>query len=202
MRTSSRTPLRAGVTAALLPLCLAVPALSAPASANTPDRVGIVGPTTTVNPSMQAVRVSVHDNGAPVAGATVQLQRETRGGWAPAGTITTDGQGEHASRPGAGLLERAEAALGGQQHAAARHRGALRAAPGSVQAIGPGVLGAVDAGALGVPGGGGRHVQDARRGRRQRGSPASSCGRAVCGCAHPYGAHERTSLREVVIRPL
>lgn len=93
MRTSSRTPVRTGITAALLPLCLGVPALAGTASADTPSRVGIVGPTTTVSPSRQAVLVSVHDNGAPVAGAKVQLQRETRGGWAPAGTITTDGQG-------------------------------------------------------------------------------------------------------------
>jgi cell wall-associated NlpC family hydrolase len=107
MRTSSRarhatpatvrTPLRTGLTAALLPLCLAVPAVgttafTAPAAAAT-KAVGIAGPTGVVTPGLRPVNVSLSADGRPVAGARVQLQVATSRGWVPAGSITTGANG-------------------------------------------------------------------------------------------------------------
>lgn len=107
MRTSSRarhakpaatrTTLRTGLTAALLPVCLAVPAVgvsafTAPAAAAT-KAVGIAGPTGVVTPGLRAVNVSLKTDGRPVAGARVQLQVATSRGWVPAGSVTTGGQG-------------------------------------------------------------------------------------------------------------
>ena len=80
MRTSSRarhakpaatrTTLRTGLTAALLPVCLAVPAgggtaIAAPAAAAT-KAVGIAGPTGVVTPGLRAVNVSLDADGRPV----------------------------------------------------------------------------------------------------------------------------------------
>ena len=110
MRTSSRarhaapaatrTTLRTAVTAALLPVCLAVPAVgatafAAPAAAavKAPAVVGIAGPNGVVTPGLRAVSVSLQAAGRPVAGARVQLQVATARGWAGAGSVTTGGNG-------------------------------------------------------------------------------------------------------------
>ena len=109
MRTSSRarhakpaatrTTLRTGLTAACLPLCLAVPAvgtaLAAPAaaSARVAGVVGIAGPNGVVTPGPRPVGVSLSAAGRPVAGAPVQLQVATSRGWVPAGTVTTGANG-------------------------------------------------------------------------------------------------------------
>lgn len=107
MRTSSRarhaspaavrTPFRTGLTAALLPLCLAVPAvgvtaIAAPAAAAT-KAVGIAGATGATTPGLRPVNVSLRADGRPVAGARVQLQVATSRGWAPAGSVTTGANG-------------------------------------------------------------------------------------------------------------
>jgi cell wall-associated NlpC family hydrolase len=110
MRTSSRarhakpaatrTTLRTGLTAALLPVCLAVPAvgvtaLAAPAAASTQAAayVGIAGPNAVVTPGLRAVNVSLQAAGRPVPGARLQLQVATSRGWAGAGTVTTGANG-------------------------------------------------------------------------------------------------------------
>ena len=106
MRTSSRarhakpavtrTTLRTGLTAALLPLCLAIPtmggtAAAAPQAAGT--YLGLAGPTVTVNPGRYAVSVRLTTQGGPVAGAPVRFERATSRGWRSAGTVATNRQG-------------------------------------------------------------------------------------------------------------
>ena len=97
---ATRTTLRTGLTAALLPVCLAVPAvgvtaLAAPAAAapKAAGYVGITGPNGVVTPGLHAVNVSFATAGRPVPGARVQLQVATSRGWAPAGSVTTAGNG-------------------------------------------------------------------------------------------------------------
>jgi cell wall-associated NlpC family hydrolase len=126
MRTSSRarhakpaatrTTLRTGLTAALLPVCLAVPAVgvtafAAPAAAATKS-VGIAGPSSAVTPGLRPVNVSLKTDGRPVAGARVQLQVATARGWVPAGSVTTgrNGHSTAALRFGASTRVRAIAA--------------------------------------------------------------------------------------------
>ena len=110
MRTSSRarhakpaavrSTLRTGLTAALLPLAMAVPAaagtaVAAPAAAavRPATYLGLAGPTTTVTPGRHAVRVRLTTAGQPVAGAPVRFERATARGWLNAGTVRTDAQG-------------------------------------------------------------------------------------------------------------
>ncbi len=107
MRTSSRarhakpaatrSALRTGLTAAVLPVCLAVPAvgLAAPAAAapKAPAVVGIAGPTGVASPGLRPVTVSLKTAGRPVAGARLQLQVATSRGWVGAGSVTTGGNG-------------------------------------------------------------------------------------------------------------
>ena len=96
-----RTSFRTGVTAAVLPLALAVPALattavaapSAAAAVRAPVYLGIEGPSRTVTAGRHAVRVRLTDRGAPVAGAAVRFERATARGWLSAGTVRTDRQG-------------------------------------------------------------------------------------------------------------
>lgn len=110
MRTSSRarhvkpaatrTTLRTGLTAALLPVCLVVPAVGltafaapAAAAAKAPGVVGISGPAGVVTPGLRAVNVSLKAAGRPVPGARIQLQVAGARGWAPAGSVTTGANG-------------------------------------------------------------------------------------------------------------
>jgi len=96
---ATRTTLRTGLTAALLPMCLAVPvvgtAFAAPAAAATqaPGVVGIAGPTVAVTPGLRAVNVSLSAGGRPVAGARLQLQVATARGWTGAGSVVTGANG-------------------------------------------------------------------------------------------------------------
>jgi cell wall-associated NlpC family hydrolase len=97
---ATRAAVRTGLTAAVLPLCLAVPAvgttvLAAPAAAagKAPAVVGLAGPTGVVNPGLRAVSVSLASAGRPVPGARLQLQVATSRGWAPAGTVVTGANG-------------------------------------------------------------------------------------------------------------
>ena len=100
VRTTLRTTLRTGLTAAVLPVCLAVPAvgttaLATPAAAapKAAGVVGISGPTGAITPGLKAVNVSLSAAGRPVAGARVQLQVATARGWTPAGSVVTGGNG-------------------------------------------------------------------------------------------------------------
>ena len=97
---ATRTTLRTGLTAVLLPVCLAVPAVgatafAAPAAAATkaPATVGIAGPNGAVTPGLRAVNVSLQAAGRPVPGATLQLQVATARGWVGAGSVTTGANG-------------------------------------------------------------------------------------------------------------
>jgi peptidoglycan DL-endopeptidase CwlO len=92
---ATRTTLRTGLTAALLPVALAVPvgtAFAAPAAAAT-KTVGITGPAGVVTPGLRAVNVSLKTDGRAVAGARVQLQVATARGWVGAGSVTTGRNG-------------------------------------------------------------------------------------------------------------
>ena len=127
MRTSSRarhakpaatrTTLRTGLTAALLPVCLAVPAvgvtaLAAPAAAAT-KVVGIAGPTGVSTPGLRPVNVSLEAAGRPVPGARVQLQVATSSGWTPAGSVTTGGNGHSTAALRLGATTRVRAVAAG-----------------------------------------------------------------------------------------
>ena len=93
----TRSTFRTALTAVVLPMCLAVPAVgtafTAPAAAASRAVVGISGPDAVVTPGLHAVKVSLGADGRPVAGARVQLQVATARGWAPAGTVTTSASG-------------------------------------------------------------------------------------------------------------
>ena len=127
MRTSSRarhakpaavrSTLRTGLTAALLPVCLAVPAvgvtaIAAPASAAT-KVVGIAGPSGVLTPGLRAVNVSLKTDGRPVGGARVQLQVATARGWAPAGSVTTGANGHSTAALRFGATTRVRAIAAG-----------------------------------------------------------------------------------------
>jgi cell wall-associated NlpC family hydrolase len=127
MRTSSRarhakpaatrTTLRTGLTAALLPVCLAVPAVgvtafAAPAAAAT-KVVGIAGSTGVAAPGLRPVNVSLKAAGRPVAGARVQLQVATARGWANAGAVTTGGNGHSTAALRLGATTRVRAIAAG-----------------------------------------------------------------------------------------
>jgi cell wall-associated NlpC family hydrolase len=97
----TRSTFRTALTAVVLPMCLAVPAVGtaftapAAAAAKAPGVVGIVGPDGVVTPGLRPVTVSLAAAGQPVPGARLQLQVATARGWADAGTVTTgaDGRG-------------------------------------------------------------------------------------------------------------
>ena len=113
----TRTTLRTGLTAALLPMCLAVPAVgvtafTAPAAAAT-KVVGIAGPTGVVAPGLRPVNVSLSSAGRPVAGARVQLQVATSRGWVPAGSVTTGGNGHSTAALRLGATTRVRAVAAG-----------------------------------------------------------------------------------------
>ena len=127
MRTSSRarhakpavtrTSLRTGLTAALFPMCLAVPAVgvtafAAPASAAT-KAVGIAGPTGVAAPGLRPVNVSLRSDGRPVPGARVQLQVATSRGWAHAGSVRTGGNGHSTAALRLGATTRVRAIAAG-----------------------------------------------------------------------------------------
>ena len=114
---ATRTSLRTGLTAALLPVALAVPvstgfaapAAAAPKAAGT---VGIAAPTGVVTPGLRPVNVSLSAAGRAVPGARLQLQVATARGWVPAGSVTTgaDGVGTAALRFGGTTRVRAVSA--------------------------------------------------------------------------------------------
>ncbi len=110
----TRTTLRTGLTAVLLPVCLTVPvatAFAAPAAAapKAAAVVGISGPAAAVSPGLRPVNVRLTAAGRPVRGARVHLQVATARGWAPAGSVVTgaDGSGAAALRFGATTRVRA-----------------------------------------------------------------------------------------------
>ncbi len=135
MRTSSRarhakpaatrTTLRTGLTAALLPVCLAVPAVgtavAAPAAAATKAAgvVGITGPDGVVTPGLRAIHVSLSAGGRPVAGARLQLQVATARGWASAGSVTTGANGHSIAALRFGATTRVRAVSAGTATSAA-----------------------------------------------------------------------------------
>ena len=93
---ATRTAVRTGLTAALLPLCLTIPTLGGTAAAATRTSgtyLGLEGPTTAVTPGRHALRIRLTTNGAPVAGAPVRFERATSRGWLGAGTVRTNAQG-------------------------------------------------------------------------------------------------------------
>lgn len=104
--TSAFNPLRStlavGLTAVLLPMCLAAPALaqtapassSAAASATKQQTVlRLSGPRGTVRPGSQAVAVRLLAGDRPVANAAVRLERRTASGWVYAGRLLTRADG-------------------------------------------------------------------------------------------------------------
>ena len=93
---ATRTAVRTGLTAALLPLCLMIPTLGGTAAAATRTSgtyLGIEGPTRAVTPGRHALRIRLTTNGAPIAGAPVRFERATARGWLGAGTVRTNAQG-------------------------------------------------------------------------------------------------------------
>ena len=92
----TRTAVRTGLTAALLPMCLTIPMLGGTAAAATRASgtyLGLEGPTTAVTPGRHALRVRLTTGGAPIAGAPVRFERATARGWLSAGTVRTNAQG-------------------------------------------------------------------------------------------------------------
>jgi cell wall-associated NlpC family hydrolase len=123
---ATRTTLRTGLTAALLPVCLAVPAigvtaLAAPAAAapRAAGVVGITGPNGVVTPGLRAVDVSLQAAGRPVAGARLQLQVANARGWAPAGSVTTGANGHSIAALRFGATTRVRAVSAGTAASAA-----------------------------------------------------------------------------------
>jgi cell wall-associated NlpC family hydrolase len=122
---ATRTTLRTGLTAALLPMCLAVPAVgtavTAPAAAATraPGVVGIAGPAAAVTPGLRAVDVSLSAAGRPVAGARLRLQVATSRGWAAAGSVTTGANGHSTAALRFGATTRVRAVSAGTATSAA-----------------------------------------------------------------------------------
>ena len=112
---ATRTTLRTGLTAAILPVALAVPvstAFTAPAAAAS-STVGIAGPAGVVTPGLRPVNVSLKTDGRAVAGAKVQLQVATARGWVPAGSVTTGGNGHTTAALNFGATTRVRAVAAG-----------------------------------------------------------------------------------------
>lgn len=103
----TRSTLSAGLTAALLPLCLASPALadtsttaatstvttSALAVAKKPTSMRISGPAGAVAPGSHLIGVRLLSEGQYVPGEEVDVQKHTASGWVALGRMRTDAQG-------------------------------------------------------------------------------------------------------------
>ncbi len=92
----TRSAVRTGLTAVLLPLCLTIPMLGGTAAAATRTSgtyLGLEGPTTAVTPGRHALRVRLTTDGAPIAGSRVRFERATARGWLNAGSVRTNAQG-------------------------------------------------------------------------------------------------------------
>ena len=94
----TRTLLSTGLTAVLLPLCLAAPAAAAPlpaasASAKATTAMRISGPTKAVAPGRHTIGVRLLENGRYYPNRYVRIQKTTSKGWVDAGRILTNGNG-------------------------------------------------------------------------------------------------------------
>jgi cell wall-associated NlpC family hydrolase len=104
----SRSALGAGLTAALLPLCLATPALTGtaaaapvtagPVSTASATALRISTPTAPVAAGSQRIGVRLLADGRFVPDATVVLQRRSGSTWVPAATLRTDHAGHAVTR--------------------------------------------------------------------------------------------------------
>jgi peptidoglycan DL-endopeptidase CwlO len=140
--SATRTAVRTGLTASLIPMALALPALGGTASAAPSAAVGLVGPTTTVRPGTHAFRVHVVQNGRSLANAPVRFDVTTSGGrWRNAGVVRTNrtGTAYGALSLGSSVRVRAVAltravsrpiSVSVARPAASRARAAARTAPG------------------------------------------------------------------------
>ena len=96
---SPRTLLRTGLTAVLLPLCVAVPAtIASPAAAATASSkaetaMRISGPTGTVAPGRHVIGVRLLENGRYYPNRYVRIQKTTSKGWVDAGRVLTNSRG-------------------------------------------------------------------------------------------------------------
>ena len=98
--SSTRTLLGTGLTALLLPLCLATPALAegtaqaaAGSTAKAATTMRISAPSAPVAAGRQRIGVRLLEHGRLAPNAVVEVQKRTAAGWAPSARVRTDAAG-------------------------------------------------------------------------------------------------------------
>lgn len=149
--SSSRTLLGTGLTAVLLPLCLATPAFAdgttaqaAGSTVKAATAMRISAPAAPVASGGQRISVRLLADGRFVPGAVVEVQKRTSAGWAPSARARTDAAGHAVVRVPVTSTTAVRAVYAGSTSQAAgstpartvtiRQAAALRRAPASFRA--------------------------------------------------------------------